>query len=34
MTKMIEKWQNKVIRKYGFENWRTLLVFNLTREIF
>ena len=34
MTKMIKKWQNKVIRKYGFENWRTLLVFNLTREIF
>lgn len=34
MTKMIENWQNKVIRKYGFENWRTLLVFRLTRVIF
>ena len=34
MTKMIQKWQDAVIRKYGFENWRTLLVFHLTRVIF
>lgn len=27
---MIKRLQDKVIRKYGFENWRTILVFRVT----
>ena len=27
---MIKRLQDAVIRTYGFENWRTLLVFRLT----
>lgn len=27
---MIAKIENYVINKYGFENWRTILVFRLT----
>ena len=27
---MIKRLQDKVIRQYGFENWRTILIFRLT----
>ena len=27
---MIKRIENKVIRTYGFENWRTILVFRIT----
>ena len=29
---MIERLQNKVIRRYGFENWRTILIFKITEK--
>lgn len=30
ITKIVTKIENGVINKYGFENWRTILVFRLT----
>lgn len=30
---MLRKWENAVIRKYGFENWRTVAVFRITEKI-
>lgn len=29
-TEKMKKLQNKVIAKYGFENWRTILVFKIS----
>lgn len=29
MKQMIEKIENAMIRKYGFENWRTIWVFRI-----
>lgn len=29
-NKMLKRIENKTIRKYGFENWRTILVFRIT----
>lgn len=30
MKNLIEKIENATIRRYGFENWRTILAFRLT----
>ena len=27
---MLTKWENKVLRKYGHENWRTIATFHIT----
>lgn len=27
---MLEKLENYIIRKYGFENWKTILIFKIT----
>ena len=29
---MIERIENAVIAKYGFENWRTILIFSITEK--
>lgn len=30
MKNLVEKIENATIRRYGFENWRTILAFRLT----
>ncbi len=33
MKNLIENMENKVIRKYGFENKKTILVFTITEKL-
>lgn len=34
MTKLFQKWQDYAIKKYGMGDWRTRIVFRLTRIVF
>lgn len=33
MKKMINKWAEKILRRYGFENWRTIWAFRIAEWI-